>query len=71
LVEATIGLFKTEAIGRGNPFLSGPLRTIDDVEYTTMQWDTARNCRPNSVAAHGVTVQNMRETGRIRWLIDG
>jgi hypothetical protein len=22
-------------------------------------------------AAHGVTVQNMRETGRIRWLIDG
>jgi hypothetical protein len=30
LAETTIGLFKTEAIGRGNPFLSGPLRTIDD-----------------------------------------
>jgi transposase InsO family protein len=38
LAETTIGLFKTEAIGRGSPFLSGPLRTIDDVEYTTMQW---------------------------------
>jgi hypothetical protein len=25
--------------------------------------DSARNCRPNSVAAHGVTVQNMREQG--------
>jgi hypothetical protein len=33
--------------------------------------DNARNCRPNSVAANGVTVQNMREAGRIRWLIDG
>jgi putative transposase len=38
LAETTIGLFNTEAIGRGGPFLSGPLRTIDDVEYTTMQW---------------------------------
>ena len=26
----TIGLFKTEAVGRGSPFLTGPLRTIDD-----------------------------------------
>jgi integrase len=25
--------------------------------------DSARNCRPNSVAPHGVTVQNMREQG--------
>ena len=30
LAETTTGLFKTEAIGRGSPFLSGPLRTIDD-----------------------------------------
>ncbi|MGA7132046.1 MAG: hypothetical protein WBZ15_06855 [Mycobacterium sp.] len=32
------GLFKTEAIGRGGPFLSGPLRIIDDVEYATVEW---------------------------------
>ena len=38
LAETTIGLFKTEAIGRGSPFLTGPLRTIDDVEYATMEW---------------------------------
>jgi len=38
LAETTIGLFKTEAVGRGSPFLNGPLRTIDDVEYTTMEW---------------------------------
>ena len=34
----TIGLFKTEAVGRRSPFLAGPLRTIDDVEYTTIEW---------------------------------
>jgi putative transposase len=38
LAETTIGLFKTEAVGRGSPFLTSPLRTIDDVEYATMQW---------------------------------
>jgi putative transposase len=38
LAETTIGLFKTEAVGRGSPFLNGPLPTIDDVEYTTMEW---------------------------------
>jgi transposase InsO family protein len=38
LAETTIGLFKTEAVGRGKPFLAGPLRTIDDVEYATMEW---------------------------------
>jgi hypothetical protein len=32
LAETAIGLFKTEAIGRGSPFLTGPLRVIDDVE---------------------------------------
>jgi putative transposase len=38
LAETTIGLFKTEAVGRGSPFLAGPLRTIDNVEYATMEW---------------------------------
>jgi transposase InsO family protein len=38
LAETTIGLVKTEAVGRGSPFLAGPLRTIDDVEYATMEW---------------------------------
>ena len=36
LAETTIGLFKTEAVGR--PFLTGPMRTIDDVESATMEW---------------------------------
>jgi putative transposase len=38
LAETTIGLFKTEAVGRGSPFLASPLRIIDDVEYATMEW---------------------------------
>jgi putative transposase len=38
LAETTIGLFKTEAVDRGSPFPTGPLRTIDDVEYATMEW---------------------------------
>jgi putative transposase len=38
LAETMIGLFKTEAVGRGSPFLAGPLRTIDDVEYATIEW---------------------------------
>jgi transposase InsO family protein len=38
LAETTIGLFKTEAISTSSPFRSGPLRTLDDVEYATMEW---------------------------------
>lgn len=38
MAETTIGLFKTEAVGRRSPLLAGPLRTIDDVEHTTMEW---------------------------------
>jgi putative transposase len=38
LAETTIGLFKTECVGRGSLFLTGPLRTMDDVEYATMEW---------------------------------
>lgn len=50
LAETTIGLFKTEAIGRGSPFLSGPLRTLDDVEYATMEWvDWFNNRRLHSL----------------------
>jgi len=45
LAETTIGLFKTEAIGRGGPFLSGPLRIIDDVEYATVEWVDWYNSR--------------------------
>jgi len=38
LAESTIGLFKTEAIRRGNPFHSGPFKNIADIEYATMGW---------------------------------
>jgi putative transposase len=38
LAETTIGLFKTEAVGPRSPFRTGPMRTIDDVEYATMEW---------------------------------
>ena len=38
LAETTIGMFKTEAIAPGSPFRGGPLRTIDDFEFTTMHW---------------------------------
>jgi hypothetical protein len=41
LAETTIGLFEAEAVGRGSPFLTGPLRIIDDVEYATMEWEPA------------------------------
>lgn len=50
LAETTIGLFKTEAIGPGSPFRPGPLRTLDDVEYPTMEWvDWYNNRRLHSV----------------------
>ena len=38
LAETTIELFKTEAVRRGGPFLTGPLRTLGDVEYATIEW---------------------------------
>jgi transposase InsO family protein len=37
-VESTIGLFKTEVIAEGNPFHPGPCKSIEDVEYATMEW---------------------------------
>ncbi len=38
LAESTIGLFKTEAMAKGNPFHTGPFKTVDDVEFATMEW---------------------------------
>lgn len=50
LVETAIGLFNAEAIGVGSPFRSCPLRTIDDVDYPTMEWvDWYNNRRVHSV----------------------
>ena len=49
LAETTIGLFKTEAIGRNSPFLTSPLKAIDDVEYATMEWVDWYNNRRHSI----------------------
>src|SRR3954453_21944086 len=38
LAESTIGLFKTEVIGKGSPFRAHPAKTVDDIEYATMEW---------------------------------
>lgn len=38
LAESTIGLFKTEAVSRRSPFLQGPIKTIDDIEFATLEW---------------------------------
>ncbi|QEW00622.1 IS3 family transposase [Microbacterium caowuchunii] len=45
LAESTIGLFKNEAIREGSPFRSGPLKTIDDVEWATAGWVDWYNAR--------------------------
>ena len=45
LAESTIGLFKNEAIRDGSPFRTGPLRTIDDVEWVTAGWVDWYNAR--------------------------
>ena len=31
-------MFKTEAIAKGNPFHDGPFKTVEDVEFATMEW---------------------------------
>lgn len=38
LAKNSIGLFKTEAVSKRSPFLTGPMKTIDDVEFATMGW---------------------------------
>lgn len=45
LAESTIGRFKNEAIRAGSPFRSGPLRTIDDVEWVSAGWVDWYNAR--------------------------
>jgi putative transposase len=53
LAESTIGLFKTEAVGKHSPFLTGPLRTLDNVEYATMEWvDWYNNRRLHSLLGY-------------------
>ena len=36
-MESVIGFYKTECL-RPGPFVSGPLRTLSDVELATMAW---------------------------------
>ena len=36
--ETVMGLYKNEAIKKGSPFWTGPLKTIADVEETTFDW---------------------------------
>ncbi|MCV7229437.1 transposase [Mycolicibacterium komossense] len=44
------GASEVSAPCRGSPFLSGPLRTVDDVEYATMEWvDWFNNRRLHSL----------------------
>jgi transposase InsO family protein len=38
-------MFKTEAMEPGSRFRTGPLRTIDDIEYTRMEWVDWYNAR--------------------------
>lgn len=45
LAESAIGLFKNEAIRDGSPSRTGPLRTIDDVEWATAAWVEWFNAR--------------------------
>jgi len=43
LAESTIGLFKNEAIRDGSPFRTGPLKSLDDIEWVTAEWVTWYN----------------------------
>ena len=53
LAESTIGLFKTEVIGKGSPFRVHPARTVDDIEYATMEWiDWYNNRRLHSILGY-------------------
>jgi putative transposase len=45
LAESTIGLFKTEAVSKRSPFLTGPIKSIDDIEFATMGWVDWFNAR--------------------------
>ena len=53
LAESTIGLFKTEVIGKGSPFRAHPAKTVDDIEYATMEWvDWYNHSRLHSVLGY-------------------
>jgi putative transposase len=53
LAESTIGLFKAEVIARNSPFRAHPARTVDDIEYATMEWvDWYNNRRLHSVLGY-------------------
>ncbi|MDV8070755.1 integrase core domain-containing protein [Rhodococcus sp. IEGM 1366] len=45
LAESRIGLFKTEAVSKSGPFLQGPIKTIYDIEFATMEWADWFNTR--------------------------
>ncbi len=38
LAESTIALYKTECIGKNNPFHTSPYKDLTDVEFGTMGW---------------------------------
>ena len=53
LAESTIGLFKTEVISKDSPFRVHPAKTVDDIEYATMEWvDWYNNRRLHSVLGY-------------------
>ena len=53
LAESTIGLFKTEVISKDSPFRVHPARTVDDIEYATMEWiDWYNNRRLHSILGY-------------------
>jgi transposase InsO family protein len=53
LAESTIGLFKTEVISKDSPFRVHPAKTVDDIEYATMEWgDWYNNTRLHSVLGY-------------------
>ncbi|SDD26286.1 Integrase core domain-containing protein [Rhodococcus tukisamuensis] len=45
LAESISGLFKAEAVSKRSPFLTGPIRTIDDIEFATIGWVDWFNAR--------------------------
>nr|WP_246416987.1 integrase core domain-containing protein [Micrococcus endophyticus] len=45
LAESTIGSFKNKAVRDGSPFRTGPLRSIDDVEWVRAGWVDCYNNR--------------------------
>lgn len=38
LAESIIGPFKTEAVSKSSPFPQGAIKTIDDIEFATIEW---------------------------------